>query len=299
MRAAISKFQGKEQITPTGEATEHVLTRLRKMDDLRPWALDRLQPGRRQMGNVVEPRVAPGRGRRCLRTVVAPANAPRNRASTAKRCGRVRSIRQVLLAGPARHRGACQGEAALYECARLANLAASLALFCADGSGRQNLYPVLGHQGDDAEHHSSSHSACQGCWVACSLLGVSARVSSVHPPRRAQSGSAGGSIGNDEKSLSGSRASPRAAEPEKPARRSKPEAEEPRRSSSRRRRRRRRQFRRRVDRPRASAVTCQGATPATRSSSPAARSSANTAQRDRQPERSGRQRDRAAAAASR
>jgi hypothetical protein len=47
---------------------------------------------------------------------------------------------------------------------------------------------------------------------------------------RAQSGSAGGSIGNDEKSMSGSRS----AEPERPARRSKPEAEEPRRSSSRR-----------------------------------------------------------------
>ena len=49
----------------------------------------------------------------------------------------------------------------------------------------------------------------------------------------AQSGSAGGSIGNDEKSLSGSRATPRAVETEKPARRSKPRAEpgEPRRAS--------------------------------------------------------------------
>ena len=46
----------------------------------------------------------------------------------------------------------------------------------------------------------------------------------------AQSGSAGGSIGNDEKSLSGTRS----AEPERPARRSKPEAEEPRRSAPRR-----------------------------------------------------------------
>jgi hypothetical protein len=43
----------------------------------------------------------------------------------------------------------------------------------------------------------------------------------------AQSGSAGGSIGNDEKSLSGSRSA-------EPARRSKPEADEPRRSTSRR-----------------------------------------------------------------
>jgi len=47
----------------------------------------------------------------------------------------------------------------------------------------------------------------------------------------AQSGSAGGSIGNDEKSLSGSREKPRAVESSKPARRSKPEAEEPRRAT--------------------------------------------------------------------
>lgn len=47
----------------------------------------------------------------------------------------------------------------------------------------------------------------------------------------AQSGSVGGSLGNDEKSLSGSRETPRATESPKPARRSKPEAEEPRRAS--------------------------------------------------------------------
>ena len=45
----------------------------------------------------------------------------------------------------------------------------------------------------------------------------------------AQSGSAGGSIGNDEKSLSGSREAPRSVEA--PARRSKPEADDPRRAS--------------------------------------------------------------------
>ena len=37
MRAAISKFQEKLSMTPTGEATEGVLTRLRKMEDLKPW----------------------------------------------------------------------------------------------------------------------------------------------------------------------------------------------------------------------------------------------------------------------
>ena len=49
----------------------------------------------------------------------------------------------------------------------------------------------------------------------------------------AQSGSAGGSVGNDEKSLSGSRETPRSVEPERPTRRSKSEADEPRRSAPR------------------------------------------------------------------
>ena len=50
-------------------------------------------------------------------------------------------------------------------------------------------------------------------------------------PALAQSGSSGGSIGNDEKSLSGSREAPRAVESSKPARRGKPESDEPRRAS--------------------------------------------------------------------
>jgi hypothetical protein len=49
----------------------------------------------------------------------------------------------------------------------------------------------------------------------------------------AQSGSAGGSIGNDEKSLSGSREKPRAVESSRAARRAKPESDEPRRASRR------------------------------------------------------------------
>jgi hypothetical protein len=49
----------------------------------------------------------------------------------------------------------------------------------------------------------------------------------------AQSGSAGGSIGNDEKSLSGSRSEPRSASPERASRPNRSD-DEPRRSSSRR-----------------------------------------------------------------
>ena len=65
--------------------------------------------------------------------------------------------------------------------------------------------------------------------IGIALLSMLIPVAFGHGVARAQSGSAGGSIGNDEKSLSGSREPPRATEP--PARRSKPEAEEPRRAS--------------------------------------------------------------------
>jgi hypothetical protein len=37
IKLAISKFQEKSSMAPTGEATEGVLTRLRKLDDLKPW----------------------------------------------------------------------------------------------------------------------------------------------------------------------------------------------------------------------------------------------------------------------
>ncbi|EJN08957.1 hypothetical protein PMI42_07025 [Bradyrhizobium sp. YR681] len=59
------------------------------------------------------------------------------------------------------------------------------------------------------------------------LLSAALAIVALPDTARAQSGSAGGSIGNDEKSLSGSREAPRAAEPSKPARRSRPEADAP------------------------------------------------------------------------
>ena len=71
-----------------------------------------------------------------------------------------------------------------------------------------------------------SNAASRTVSLVALLLAVSA------PSVFAQSGSAGGSIGNDEKSLSGSRTD-RSAEPAPSARRSKPAADEPR-SSSRR-----------------------------------------------------------------
>ncbi|MBR1246255.1 hypothetical protein JQ609_04835 [Bradyrhizobium sp. AUGA SZCCT0169] len=66
--------------------------------------------------------------------------------------------------------------------------------------------------------------------VKVALLSATLATVALPDIARAQSGSAGGSIGNDEKSLSGSRATPRTVAPSKPARRSRPEAEAPRRA---------------------------------------------------------------------
>ena len=72
--------------------------------------------------------------------------------------------------------------------------------------------------------YPAQHSVRTG--LLCLLLSVAISGAAI-----AQSGSAGGSIGNDEKSLSGSREKPRAVESSKPARRAKPESDEPRRAS--------------------------------------------------------------------
>jgi hypothetical protein len=63
--------------------------------------------------------------------------------------------------------------------------------------------------------------------INAALLSTTLAIVALPGLARAQSGSAGGSIGNDEKSLSGSRETPRAAEPSKPARRSRTETEAP------------------------------------------------------------------------
>jgi hypothetical protein len=69
------------------------------------------------------------------------------------------------------------------------------------------------------------------CWIRIGLFSLLVSFAFEPGAASAQSGSAGGSIGNDDKSLSGSRATPRTVETAKPARRSRPEAEEPRRAS--------------------------------------------------------------------
>ena len=68
-------------------------------------------------------------------------------------------------------------------------------------------------------------------WIKAAPLCISLSIA-ITPGVVLAQGSAGGSIGNDEKSLSGSRSEPRSAAPERSSRKSKSE-DQPRRSSSR------------------------------------------------------------------
>jgi len=69
-------------------------------------------------------------------------------------------------------------------------------------------------------------------WISAPLLGFALALT-IGPAATHAQGSAGGSIGNDDKAVSGSRPEPRSAAPQRSSRRSK-SAEEPRPSSSRR-----------------------------------------------------------------
>src|SRR5215212_4431745 len=88
--------------------------------------------------------------------------------------------------------------------------------------------------GLEARFHIRKHLIMQYAvqrWANIVLISLLISVAFGMSAALSQSGSAGGSIGNDEKTLSGSRSTPRAAETEKPAPRNKPRAEreEPRR----------------------------------------------------------------------
>jgi hypothetical protein len=69
-------------------------------------------------------------------------------------------------------------------------------------------------------------------WISAALLCFSMALM-ISPSATYAQGSAGGSIGNDDKAVSGSRSEPRSAKPERSSRRSKSE-DEPRRASTRR-----------------------------------------------------------------
>ena len=111
MRVAISKFQEKSNMTPTGEATEGVLTRLRKLEDLKPWGSIVYGPDADKWGmswNHVSRRAAVDDARSNCGTAKCPVELSFYGAPLR----RVRDFGKIMVAGPARHRAARQGGSA-------------------------------------------------------------------------------------------------------------------------------------------------------------------------------------------
>ena len=142
MRVAISKFQEKSNMTPTGEATEGVLTRLRKMDDLKPWGSIVYGPDSNKWGMswnhasrraAVDDARANCGGGKCPIELSFYGNAVR----------RVRDLRKIMVAGSARYRAAAPRTPRLTSAARLANLVASSARFVPTDPAARFMFEIL------------------------------------------------------------------------------------------------------------------------------------------------------------
>ncbi len=95
-------------MTPTGEATEGVLTRLRKMDDLKPWGSIVYGPDSNKLG------ISWNHASRRAAVDDARSNCGGGQMSDRAEflwhaLRRVRDLGKILVAGPARYRPARQG----------------------------------------------------------------------------------------------------------------------------------------------------------------------------------------------
>jgi hypothetical protein len=134
MRLAISKFQEKSSMTPTGEPTEGVLTRLRKMDDLKPWGSIVYGPDSDKWGiswNHASRRAAVDDAR----ANCGAGKCPIELSFYGTRCG------AFAISGKSWslvQRDTVQGakDAALDECGKTGKSCRIIGAVCADGSGR-------------------------------------------------------------------------------------------------------------------------------------------------------------------
>ena len=136
MKLAISKFQEKSNLSPSGEATEGVLTRLRKMDDLKPWGSIVYGPDSNNWGI--------SWNHKSRRAAVDDARS---------NCGAGRCPIELSFYGHGCGAFAVSGkswslvqrdtvqkakDAALDDCGRTGKSCRIIGAVCADGSGRQN-----------------------------------------------------------------------------------------------------------------------------------------------------------------
>ena len=134
MRLAISKFQEKSSMTPTGEATEGVLTRLRKMEDLKPWGSIVYGPDGDKWGmswNHASRRAAVDDARNNCGTAKCPVELSfyGTRCGAFAISGKSWSLVQRDSVQHAR-------DAALDECGKTGKSCRVIGAVCADGSGR-------------------------------------------------------------------------------------------------------------------------------------------------------------------
>ena len=134
MRLAIGKFQEKSSMTPTGEATEGVLTRLRKLDDLRPWASIVYNPDGDKWGmswNHTSRRAAVDDAQNSC----GASKCPKELSFYGKRCGAF-AISGKSWSLVQRETVERAREAALDECGKTGKSCRVIGAVCADGSGR-------------------------------------------------------------------------------------------------------------------------------------------------------------------
>ncbi|MDP3074665.1 caspase family protein [Bradyrhizobium sp.] len=134
MKLAIAKFQEKSSMTPTGEATEGVLTRLRKMEDLKPWGSIVYGPDSDKWGiswNHASRKAAVDDAR----SNCGAGKCPVELSFYGTRCGAF-AISGKLWSLVARDTVQRAREAALDECGKTGKSCRIIGAACADGSGR-------------------------------------------------------------------------------------------------------------------------------------------------------------------
>jgi hypothetical protein len=134
MKLAISEFQTKSNMTPTGEATEGLLMRLRKMDDLKPWGSIVYGPDGDKWGiswDYASRREAVA----AARVSCGSAKCPIELSFYGKRCGAF-AISGKSWSLIQRDTVQKAKDAALDECGKTGKSCRIIGAVCADGSGR-------------------------------------------------------------------------------------------------------------------------------------------------------------------
>ncbi|MDO8400850.1 MAG: caspase family protein [Bradyrhizobium sp.] len=134
MKLAIARFQEKSSMTPTGEATEGMLTRLRKMEDLKPWGSIVYGPDSDKWGiswNHASRRAAVDDARSNCGTSKCPVEL----SFYGTRCGAF-AISGKSWSLVARDTVQRARDAALDECGKTGKSCRIIGAACADGSGR-------------------------------------------------------------------------------------------------------------------------------------------------------------------